>query len=430
MEMISHQLQESGPMARAQNGTLLPEAEEDREEIRSQLQRILLSPAFHNSKRYAAVFKYIVEQTLQGLGDQLKERTIGIEVFNRAPDYDTAADHAVRSAMSEIRKRLAQYYQGEAADELRIEVLPGSYIPQFRRTEGQGTYADPLRAPAHIAPAHVKTVTPISSSEPAHERAWLNARWLVAAGVILAACAGAMIVNARTRGPLMDFWIPVFASRAPILLCIGNVEGGKRPQDANQPLTPLSTLREFHNSPSETVNVSDAFALAKLAGLLEANGRQFRFDSQSDATYTDLQNGPAVLVGLLNNGWTERLLSNLRFTVAQPAPDQVTIRDRNNPANNDWSIDYATPYLGVTRDYALVLRMVDPKTEQIVVVAAGITMFGTTAAGEFLTSPQEMRKLTAIAPPGWQKKNMEIVLSTDVIRGSSGPPRIVAAQFW
>jgi hypothetical protein len=86
--------------------------------------------------------------------------------------------------------------------------------------------------------------------------------------------------------------------------------------------------------------------------------------------------------------------------------------------------------MNLTKDYALVLRMVDPKTEQSVVVAGGITVFGTTAAGDFLTSKHEMAKLAAIAPPGWEKKNMEIVLSTDVIRGSSGPPTIVAAQFW
>jgi hypothetical protein len=106
------------------------------------------------------------------------------------------------------------------------------------------------------------------------------------------------------------------------------------------------------------------------------------------------------------------------------------IRDRNDASRQDWSVDYSMPYLDVTRDYALVLRMLDPKTEQMVVVAAGITVFGTSAAGDFLTDKNEIRKLAAIAPPGWEKKNMEIVLSTDVIRGRSGPAKIVAAQFW
>jgi hypothetical protein len=425
MAMIAQNVQESGPAARAQNGIFQPETELDRDQVRTQLQRILLSPAFHNSKRYAAVLKFIVDQTLQGFGDQLKERTIGMEVFNRPPDYDTATDHAVRSAVAEIRKRLAQYYQGSANAELRIEVLPGSYMPQFRRPEEV-----PPRISAPAASVALRPAQAPAAAEPSNARTWLSARWIIPACAALAALAVAIVISNRSRGPFDDFWNPIFSSRAPVLLCIGNVEGGKRPPDANSEVSPTFTLREFHNSASETVNVYDAFAMAKFAGLLKANGRQFQFASQSDATFADLQNGPTILVGLLNNGWTERLLSNLRFTVDQTNPDKVSIRDRNNPANTDWSIDYTTPYLNVTRDYALVLRMVDPKTEQMVVVAAGITMFGTTAAGDFLTSPHEMQKLAAIAPPGWQKKNMEIVLSTDVIRGSSGPPRIMAAQFW
>jgi hypothetical protein len=443
--MIAQSLQENVPAARAQNGQtsnghMNLETDLDRDEIRAQLQRILVSPAFQNSKRYAAVLRYVVEQTLQGYGDQLKERTIGIEVFNRTPDYDTASDHVVRSAVGEIRKRLAQYYQSNGGGELRIDVLPGSYIPLFRRVEEDRPFAG-----AHTAPLPIKPVAASPVVEPAERGApisassistsgtgarWISANWLVPAFVIVGACVTALVVRDHTRGPLEDFWSPVFTSRAPVLLCIGNVEGGKRPPDTKPLLGPTSTLTDFHNSGSETVNIYDAYALAKFAGLLQANGQQFEFASQSDATFTDLQNGPTILVGLLNNGWTGRLLSNLRFTVDQPTPDKVTIRDRNNPANGDWTIDYATPYLNVTRDYALVLRMVDPKTEQMVVVAAGVTMFGTSAASDFLTSPRELRKLAAIAPQGWQKKNMEIVLSTDVIRGSSGPPRIVASQFW
>jgi hypothetical protein len=433
--MIAQSLQENVPAARAQNGQagnghMNLDTELDRDEIRAQLQRILASPAFQNSKRYAAVLKFIVDQTLQGYGDQLKERTIGIEVFNRTPDYDTATDHVVRSAVGEIRKRLAQYYQSNANGELRIEVLPGSYMPLFRRVEEDRPYAA-----SHPAPPAIKPVAAPPVDEPAPRRSWIGAKWisanwLVPALMIVGACAIILAVRERSRGPLEDFWNPIFTSRAPVLLCIGNVEGGKRPPDTKPLLGSASSLSDFHNSPSETVNIYDAYALAKLAGLLQANGQRFDFASQSDATFTDLQNGPTILVGLLNNGWTGRLLSNLRFTVDQPTPDKVTIRDHNNPGNLDWTIDYATPYLNVTRDYALVLRMVDPKTEQMVVVVAGITMFGTTAAGDFLTSPRELRKLAAIAPQGWQKKNMEIVLSTDVIRGSSGPPRIVAAQFW
>ena len=222
----------------------------------------------------------------------------------------------------------------------------------------------------------------------------------------------------------------MLASRAPVLLCVGNLEGGRGPAGSGGGLSPSLTLREFHNSETEMVHVYDAMTLARFAGLMQARGQQYQLASQSDATFTDLQKGPAILVGLMNNGWTERLVPQLRFTVEQTAPRQIAIRDRKNLSNTEWTINYETPYLDLTKDYAIVVRMADPKTEQMVVVAVGITVFGTFAAGEFLTDPNEMKKLSAVAPRGWEGKNVELVLSTDVIRGRSGPATIVAAQFW
>jgi len=78
---------------------------------------------------------------------------------------------------------------------------------------------------------------------------------------------------------------------------------------------------------------------------------------------------------------------------------------------------------------ALVLRVSDPKTDQMVVTVAGISALGTVAAGEFLTDPNEIRKLEAIAPNGWANKNLEMVLSTEVIRGRPGHANVAAAHF-
>jgi hypothetical protein len=426
--MIAQNVQAGGPQVRPPNAIFNPGTDLERDEVRNQLQRILTSPVFHNSKRYAAVLKFIVDQTLQGFGDRLKERTIGIEVFERAADYDTATDHVVRSAVAEVRKRLAQYYQPGARGELRIEVQPGSYMPQFRWPEEESRAA---AAPSgHGEVRHAEPSAATLPAKPARRRVWLHPQWFVVGCFVVFVVIAAVIAAVHARSPFEGFWRPVLSSRAPVLLCIGNVAGGRRPPEEDPIANPSASLSDFHNSASNTVNVYDAFTMAKFAGLMQANGRQFQLASQSDATFTDLQNGPAILVGLLNNEWTVRLVSKLRFTVDQPTPDKVSIRDRNNPSNDDWAVDYATSYLNLTRDYALVLRMVDPKTEQMVVVAAGITVFGTTAAGDFLTNEHEMRKLAAIAPPGWEKKNMELVLATDVIRGRSGPATIVAAQFW
>src|SRR5262245_4692029 len=82
-----------------------------REEILAQLERLLANPLFRNSKRYPTLLRYVVERTLDGHPGELKERTLGVEVFGREPDYDTNLDPVVRITAAEIRKRLAQYYQ-------------------------------------------------------------------------------------------------------------------------------------------------------------------------------------------------------------------------------------------------------------------------------------------------------------------------------
>jgi hypothetical protein len=414
-----------GPTLRASNGFFHPSTDLEREGVRGELRKILESPVFHNSKRYAEVLKFIVDQTLAGCGDQLKERTIGIEVFHRTPDYDTATDHAVRSAVAEVRKRLALYYQQSTRGQYRIEVLPGSYMPQFRQATER-----PIQLPSgrDSVLESSERAAPATIKRPGRSR-WLGSKKLAVGCAILVTSVAALVVYVRPRDTFESFWRPILSSRSPVLLCIGNVQGGLGPQGEKLIPSLTLTLSDFQNSAMETVSERDAITAAKFAGLMEANGQRYEFKSQSDATFTDLQRGPFILVGLLNNSWTQRLVPKLRFTVEQTSTI-VRIRDSNNPSRQDWSVDYSTPYLDMTRDYALVLRVLDPKTEQIVVVDAGITVFGTFAAGDFLTNKDEMKKLAAIAPPGWEKKNMEIVLSTDVIRGRSGPATIVASQFW
>src|SRR5437016_12255802 len=81
------------------------ETEGERAAIQAQLERILQNPLFKNSKRYPTLLRYVVERTLDGHPGELKERTLGIEVFGREPDYDTNLDPVVRTTAAEIRKR-------------------------------------------------------------------------------------------------------------------------------------------------------------------------------------------------------------------------------------------------------------------------------------------------------------------------------------
>src|ERR1700727_3920745 len=106
--------------------------DEERKAMHGQLERRLSNSHFKQSRRFPSFLRFVIDQTLQGHTDLLKERTLGIEIFGREADYDTASDPIVRVTATEIRKRIAQYYQEPGHEtELRVSLPSGSYIPQF-----------------------------------------------------------------------------------------------------------------------------------------------------------------------------------------------------------------------------------------------------------------------------------------------------------
>ena len=393
-----------------------------REAIRAQLDRILASPVFRNSRRNSALLKHVVERALDGRSEELKERSIGIDVFSRVADYDTNTDHVVRSVAGEVRRRLAQYYmEPEHEAEIQIGLQPGSYVPKFRLPVDRLGLA--LRSGVADFPQtdHSGNETRVARVLP-----WRSVA--IVAGIV-AALGLTWALAARFTGPqnaVERFWGPVFSSPNAVLLCFGG--GGQANPTADATLA--LALTEFEHLPYRRMHTSDAVALANLTGLLQANGKPYRIVNRSASTsFRDLQSGPSVLIGAMNNEWTLRLTSGMRFFFER-VPNGARVADRRNPSNTSWVVDFSTPLAQFNRDYAIVSRLRDPKTEQTVVVAAGIGSWGTLAAGEFVTRLEQLKKLDGLAPKHWEQKNLEVVLATDVIRGSSGPPVVLAAEFW
>src|SRR6202012_701546 len=113
--------------------------------LRHHLDELTLGPAFRGSHRSQQFLRHVVEKALQGSVDQLKERTIGIELFQRSPSYDTGEDAIVRVPASDVRRRLLQHY-GRHGDHspFRIQLPPGSYVPEIEY--------DPAAVPAAPEP--------------------------------------------------------------------------------------------------------------------------------------------------------------------------------------------------------------------------------------------------------------------------------------
>jgi predicted ATPase len=105
----------------------------DAERARAHARRVLDSEAFSKAHSLRRLLAYVVDETLAGRADALKEYAIGVEVFGRGQDFDPRADTIVRVQARRLRAKLQQFYSAEGcADGLAIDVPTGSYLPRFR----------------------------------------------------------------------------------------------------------------------------------------------------------------------------------------------------------------------------------------------------------------------------------------------------------
>jgi hypothetical protein len=418
------------------------------EMIRAQLDLLVRHEIFRSSKRSVAFLKYVVEQTLNGSADQIKERTIGVEVFGRKPSYDTNLDHIVRTAATELRKRLAIYYgDGKHRFELRMGLVPGSYIPRFT-LPGQTTDAvaehgimAESAAPPHPAQAPHIELAPeplVDNSVATHlpARRTANRLWiyLLCAVVLAAGClAGYRWFPRPTAQEL--FWTPVLETPGPVLVAVGDVPNGPPTLPAADGDGDFSTPVPRPAS-SETVPYPDTVTIAWVVGELEAKGKKVLIRRDTASSFSDLRQGAAVLIGAFNNEWSLRLTHQLRYSLALDAENHlIYIRDAKNPSSRSWSwgtnqprTRVGGPHSPALQDYALISRIRNSATGHVVVVIGGLYTYGTQAAGEFLTDPQLMQAIARTAQLDTAQQNLQIVLGTTVTDDTPGPPRVLAVS--
>lgn len=404
------------------------------EEILAQLERMLQDEVFRSSKRSVAFLKFVVTEALNGSGDHIKERTIGVEVFGRSASYDTNIDHIVRTAASELRKRLAIYYGDEKhRGELRIGLHPGSYLPKFAPAHETSPSDRPIAVPMHPAPDEQQL--PISITPEERRRRRLAGVPLLFWGLGLALLIAALGYR-WLRPPSADslFWQQVVNTPGPVLLAVGDVPNGppRLPDDQNPSLsTPVPSA-----GPAQTLPLADAMTAARVVAVLETHNKQVLIRRDSSISFSDLRERAVVLIGAFNNEWSLRLTHSLRYSLAlDPAQHVVYIRDSRNPSSRNWS--WSTnqprdPASGINsatlEDYALISRIQPSETGHALVVIGGLYTYGTEAAGEFLADRDLMQAVARQTGNMSVHGTLQIVLATTVTDGTPGPPRVVAVS--
>jgi len=384
---------------------------ECRAQALEELQAILESAAFRGSKRGQQFLQYVVENSLAERWDLLKERSIGVGLFGRAPSYETGEDSVVRVTAKEVRQRLERYRTGlDAPRAVHIDLPPGSYVPAY----------------AFLSRADL----PALSHRP-RPRAWMGLVALV--GVILAAMLAYGLLRPLGRSSLDRFWTPLLKAPSPVFICISNLEAYSV-RNAREQLGPSrkagDTVPVGDIVPMNVISPVDAQAAVFLSAFLGSKGKASQIRGAVSTSFTDLRGSPALMVGAFSNQWTMQMTKELHFVFGHNRGKDWSIQEQAAPRRH-WTLPDATLRTApLERDYALVSRVFDRQTGQPFIAIGGIEGPGTQAAAECLISAQCLAAAVANAPRDWERRNLQFVLTTKIISGTPAAPEIVTAYYW
>lgn len=360
------------------------------------LDAICKSPFFVSSKRCQEFLRYVVTETIEGRGDQIKERNIAQEVFGKGGSFEPGENSLVRVKAGEVRKRLSDYYRSTPENGLKIELPLGGYVPSIH---------DLQQPPASSSPqgdAAVRGAKPFS-----------RRHLFAVGGGALAALGAASLATPlllRHPTPLDLFWRPVFATNAPLLIFI-----------------PILTDKD--GTMTEWVGLGPAAALGRAAQFLTQHHRQYRLRFGSELTFSAMREQSTLLLGGFDSEWIMRMTSNLRFYPVET--NHFTGRafvDRQS--NRVWKPEKraSDPYVDV--DYGILCRLFDSVTGQIVLIGVGTQTFGTEGAASAFFDPDLFADLVKQAPSKWETKNIEAVIRVSVIEATPSAPQLIATHFW
>lgn len=417
-----------------------PFSADECELVRSELRAIITSTYFRNSKRYPAFLTYVVEKTILGEVTDIKERTIGIEVFGRPADYDTNTDPTVRNTASEVRKRLALYH-AETLSNTAVEIhLPlGSYHPEIRLKSN-----DPAAANENAASASQHLAEPLPALEPgtpAAEEARAIAgsaksrvKWLWWAVPLFFAVVGAgiwLLLGRTQKNSQEKLWYGFLKPGQTVLIVIPQAPSPKTLNHLFIQGTPKKEDLSGWIKDNPDVAAEDVSAIIHASQPLMEHDVPFHFRMDSGITLTDLRDRPIILIGGPSNLWTMKLLAPLRFHFSEEGGTRI--EDTQGLLSHKWAYVLGktdnSPST-VVEDCAIVARFHDPTTGGSVMILAGAGRNGTEAAGEFVTSNSLLDDLNKRLPRGWENRNLEVVLKTKVIDGKTGSPSIEATDLW
>ena len=381
-------------------------------EKREELRRILESKHFASSPKKSRFLEFVSEQAFLGNGDKLNEYLIGVEVYDRGPEFNSQKDPIVRVQAHEIRRLLKKYYEEEGKDSLVHVALPsGAYVPVFGRNATEEAENSELATEPAASGSHRRGRLHLAFTLTLAAGCLVLALLLVARGWRNGKVAQSVPAVTALPEDLEWFWRPFLPPAEPPLIVIPNhpllraAHGGDSPQTlARGHQIPKADLPEFRDTihfrelkrflfvPSVTdfTSVGETMGLVSLCQMFSNVGQQYRVQQSRLVNFEEIKGNNAILLGG-NQSWSGRVFLNVQgfhfqsgvITNTKPQPgEQSLYRPEFDPVTNQ-----------LRRDYALVLMLPNERSDKRVLLIYGIYTQGSQAAIEFLTNPERMADL-------------------------------------
>lgn len=446
------------------------ESPEDLETLRRILKEIVEGPAFKGSHRSAQFLEFVVEQAIAGNFDQLKERLIGVEFFNRQPSYDTGEDAIVRVTASDVRKRLLQHYGWFGTERaFRIDLPSGSYVPRIsRRGQVEALSGSTLEAPPKpdASAAKIGAEEPSPETTPPESLDALStavaskksgAFWRYAGILALAAMFGWSIhlLNRHVSSSAASYalpWSVLFSPSASTHLITSDPS-----IDAVQGVTKTDlSLSDYANhryipepdkltseqirfckillSGETTAAAPDPPTTAKVAQIAQAFSKKLVVQDARSFQLSFLSNNDnfIFLGSPRSNPWFSLFADklNFRFVFDHQLGSEFIRNLHARPPEQEAYIPSANGG-GTGYTFAIIAFMQNPDQNGQVLLLAGANGEGTAAAGEFATDPQRISRALqncGIVSPGLTK-HFEMLLRTEIMAGVSRQTEVMACHI-
>ncbi|MEN6605248.1 MAG: hypothetical protein ABFD86_22790 [Bryobacteraceae bacterium] len=349
--------------------------------------------------------RYVVEETIAGRQDGLKEYSLGLAVFHRPPDYDPRTDAIVRVQASQLRKRLSSYYDHEGRDStLRISLPRGGYVPVWSE-------AEPEPLPSLAVPA---VVSPPRRSPIRRSLFWAG----IAAGAVIATAAFLFAIWLQKRPPAYAsaLWGPFVTPKAETIVSFGVpvfYSGGGffiRDTAAN---TPNQLTGERYDRVVQAVGapvfpqqdvytgIGDMLGTYAVGHWLEAHGVRITLANSHNIGHADIAGKNLVVVSSVR---FQTLLQEMKLPSRFTFVPQISGFAVQNPGPGEPGQYTEMSGAGVDTSYALIRLWPGKPAGYRILYVSGINTWATLGAAQYALNPEKnaglQRRLNADPPNG------------------------------